>query len=195
MADTRDPLSRETMSKDLEHLLRNAELRNQLEPYLDESINWIDRDRVPTPVENEFLASMLAWERAPIVPIAEWFDPKLDLHAPELLDDDALHEELWKTVRLLFQKRIVLDFTDHMPDRELYCVIYRDILPAYEKKLDTTGHYLHWDCSEMGESAEVWLRYYASEEERDNWVVEFGDELPPREPPPYPRDLPQPQEE
>ena len=49
--------------------------------------------------------------------------------------------------RKLFQKRIVLDFTDHLNDRELYCLIFRDILPAREKKLDGPSNYLHWDCT------------------------------------------------
>ena len=50
---------------EVEHLLRNAELRDELEPYFDESIRSVNVDELPTPVENEFLASMLAWERAP----------------------------------------------------------------------------------------------------------------------------------
>ena len=46
---------------DVEHLLRNAQLRDEKEPYLDEAVLSLNQDRVPTPVENEFLASMLAW--------------------------------------------------------------------------------------------------------------------------------------
>ncbi|MDX1965004.1 MAG: hypothetical protein SFX18_17795 [Pirellulales bacterium] len=190
MADTHDQHARESVSQEIDHLLRNAELRNQLEPYLDDSISWINREQVPTPLENEFLESMLAWERAPIVPIAQWYSPPLELPPPEALDDATLHERLWQTIHQLFSKRIVLDFTDHLSDRELYCVIYRDILPSEEKKLDGHGSYLHWDCSDMGDSAETWLTYYASEEDRRRWAEEFGDELPPVAIPPHPRDLP-----
>ena len=60
-------------SDEVEHLLRNAQLRDELEPYLDEAIMHLNQEEVPTPVENEFLASMLAWERAPILPIYQWF--------------------------------------------------------------------------------------------------------------------------
>ena len=50
---------------EVEHLLRNAELRNEIEPYFDESIGCVNVEVLPTPVENEFLESMLAWERTP----------------------------------------------------------------------------------------------------------------------------------
>ena len=49
-------------SEEVEQLLRNAQLRDELEPYLDEAILHLNQEEVPTPVENEFLASMLAWE-------------------------------------------------------------------------------------------------------------------------------------
>ncbi len=67
---------------EVEHLLRNAELRDELEPYFDESIRSVNVEELPTPVENEFLASMLAWERAPVLPIAQWFEPELQLPHP-----------------------------------------------------------------------------------------------------------------
>ncbi|NJO56550.1 MAG: N-6 DNA methylase [Rhodospirillales bacterium] len=92
-------------------------LRDELEPFLDEAVMSLDRDNLPTPVENEFLASMLAWERAPILPISKWFEPELTLPHPDSLSVQELHEVLWSTIRKLFSKRIVLDFTDHLNDR------------------------------------------------------------------------------
>lgn len=175
---------------DVDHLLRNAQLRDELEPYFDESIHTLNVQRMPTPVENEFLASMLAWERAPVLPIGEWFTPALAIPSPEALDDAALHDRLWDTIRQLFEKRIVLDFTDHLTDRQLYTLIYRDILPSPEKKLDRGDHYLHWDCAGVSDDAEVWLRHYATDEERAAWLETNEGPLPPIEPPPYPRKLP-----
>ncbi|MGC4005644.1 MAG: hypothetical protein QM811_22000 [Pirellulales bacterium] len=175
---------------EVEHLLRNAELRNELEPYLDDSITWIDRERMPVPVENDFLASMLAWERAPVVPIAEWFTPRMELPPADTLDDFALHEKLWETVQRFYDARIVLDFTDHLSDRELYNLVRRDILPSYEKKIASKDHYLHWDCSDAGNDDDVWLRYYASDEDRDHWAEDAAEVLPPHEDPPFPRRMP-----
>ena len=125
----------------------NAELRDELERYVDESITRVNVQQLTLAAENDFLASMLAWEQAPILPIYRWFDPELRAPRPEMLNDASLKSILWDVVRKLHQKRIVLDFTEHLSDRELYCLIYRDILPAREKKLDHMSHYLHWDCT------------------------------------------------
>ncbi len=175
---------------EVEHLLRNAELRNELEPYFDESIRSVNVEELPTPVENEFLASMLAWERAPVLPIAEWFVPPLNLPPPDRLSDEQLREHLWDAIHKLYERRIVLDFTDHLADRELYCLIYRDILPCAEKKIDSLNNYLHWDCADMGGDPTIWLRYYASEQERLAWADDVGGPLPPVEDPPHPRRMP-----
>jgi hypothetical protein len=172
---------------EVDQLLLNARLRDELEPYRDESIECIDTRRMSTRVENEFLASMLAWERAAMLPIYEWFEPRLELPHPDRLGDRDLHRLLWDTIHRLYEKRIVLDFTDHLSDRELYTLILRDILPSPEKRLDLPDHYLHWDCTC---DEETWLRYYASEEERVSWAGDFSDPLPPHDTPRHRRRMP-----
>jgi hypothetical protein len=177
-------------TREFDALMRNAELRNALEPFFDDAILHINSDEIPTEVENEYLAGMLAWEKAPVLPIAEWFVPELKLPPPDSLDDEQLHEYLWDVVQRLYDKRIVLDFTDHLNDRQLYCLIYRDILPSPEKKVDLPTSYLHWDCSDASGDPDVWLRYYATPEEREAWTEENDDPLPPAETAPFPRRLP-----
>lgn len=125
-------------------------------------------------MENEFLASMLEWERAPVLPISQWFEPELSLPRPETLDDAALHRLLWETIHTLYSKRIVLEFTEHLSDRQLYCVLIRDILPACEKKINLPKNYLHWHCLDDSDDPDTWLRYYASDEERTGWAEESG---------------------
>jgi hypothetical protein len=175
---------------EVEHLLRNAQLRDELEPYYDESINQLNVAELPTPVENEYLASMLAWERAPVLPISRWFSPELRLPHPDALNEGQLHDLLWDTIQKLFDQRIVLDFTDHLSDRQLYCVIYRDILQSPEKKIESTENFLHWDCAGAAGDPDVWLRYYATDDDRQHWSENGHDSLPPVEPPPFPRKLP-----
>jgi hypothetical protein len=179
-----------THSDDVEHLLRNAQLRDELEPLFDESIGRINAASMPTPVENKFLESMLEWERAPMLPISKWFEPELKLPRPDSLSHQQLQALLRDTVRRLFEQNIVLDFTDHLTDVQLYGLIYRDILPSHEKKIPRAGNYLHWDCARLDEDAQAWLRYYATEEERREWSEEFNEPLPPHEDPPYRRNLP-----
>ncbi|MDZ4820601.1 MAG: hypothetical protein SGJ20_16675 [Planctomycetota bacterium] len=182
--------ARPPQPNEIEELLRNAQLRDELEPFFDESIERLNAHELTTPAENDLLASMLAWERAPVLAISQWFTPELKLPRPESLDHHQLHEELWHTVQQLFEKRIVLDFTDHLTDRQLYTLIYRDILPSQEKKIDHLNNYLHWDCSDAGGREDIWLRYYATDEDRMLWFDETHGELPERELPPYPRRLP-----
>ena len=175
---------------EVEQLLHNAELRDELERYFDESISRVNVQHLTLAAENEFLACMLAWEQAPVLPIYRWFDPELRPPRPEVVRDEDLNHVLWEVIRKLFQRRIVLDFTDHLSDRELYCLIFRDILPAREKKIDSPASYLHWDCTGLGSDPEVWLRYYATEEDRQDWAESYLQPLPPAVPLPYPRQLP-----
>ncbi len=176
--------------EEVDQLLLNARLRDELEPFLDESVHLFDTHRVPTQKENEFLASMLAWERAPVLPISQWFEPELKLPPPDRLSDAQLHKRLEETIAKLYSQRIVLDFTDHLSDRQLYCLIYRDILPSPEKKIDLPRNYLHWHGFDYDDEPDLWLRYYASDEEREGWAEEMNLPLPPAESPPYPRKMP-----
>lgn len=177
-------------SEEVEQLLLNARLRDELEPFSDDSLALIQARRLPTARENEYLASMLAWERAPALPIKDWFDPPLEIPPPNQLDDQQLTAILWDTIYRLYEKRIILRFTDHLSDRELYCVLYRDILPACEKKVDLPDNYLLWHCLDAEEDPQTWLRYYATARERKQWAAATGQPLPPAQVPPYPRKLP-----
>ena len=45
---------------EVDQLMLNAQLRDQLEPFLDESVDLVNVKKLPTSMENEYLASMLA---------------------------------------------------------------------------------------------------------------------------------------
>ncbi len=175
--------------EEIELLLRNARLRDELEPYVDESVNIVGSRCMTLAEENEFLESMLAWERAPALPISRWFEPQLTLPPPDKLDDDVISTLLYDTIDRLFSRRIVLQDTDHLSDRQLYTLIYRDILPSWEKKVDLPGNRLSWRCVDDSD-VDTWLRYYASEQERLQWLETNEGPLPEAEPLPYPRRLP-----
>jgi len=182
--------SRQPQSDEVDQLLLNARLRDELEPFLDESVHILDCRRLPTTEENEFLAQMLAWERAPVLPISRWFEPELVLPAPDRLSDEQLASLLTETLGRLYDQRIVLEFTEHLSDRQLYTLIIRDILPSHEKKIDLPRNFLHWHCLDMDDAPEVWLMYYASDDERQMWAEETGQPLPAQASPPYPRKMP-----
>ena len=177
------------VSEEVELLLRNARLRDELEPYIDESVSLVHFRQMSLREENCFLESMLAWERAPALPISCWALPELVLPRPAGLDDEQLRQVLQDAVERLFNVRVVLEMTEHLSDRELYTLIYRDILPACEKKVDVPGNYLCWRCLDESDT-ETWLTYYASETERLQWLENHSGSLPEPRELPYPRKLP-----
>ena len=75
--------SRHPQPEEVDQLLRNAELRDELDRYFDESISRVNVQHFSLAAENEFLAAMLAWEQAPVLPIYRWFEPELRPPRPE----------------------------------------------------------------------------------------------------------------
>ena len=186
-----------TYSSSADELLRNAELRTELEPYADESLTRVNSRSWTLQQENQYLASMLEWEKAPVLPIYQWFDrEELALPAPQAVCDELLPGLLDALARKLYEKHIVLDYTDHLSDRELYRIILYKILPQNEKKIELPGAYRHWDCSradECGdelEDARIWLTYYASDRQRECWKAVYGDRVPEKRIPCYHRNFP-----
>lgn len=183
-------------SSAVEEIVRNAELRTELEPYTDESVTRVQCCHWTLKEENQFLASMLQWEKAPVLPIYKWFEPELRLPAPHTVSENKLPELLEQLISMLYTKHIVLDFTDHLSDLELYTVIVQKILPQNEKKIDTLEVYRHWDCSRVSpsgdetEDAKIWLMYYASDHQRELWAETYGEPLPEKRIPNHHRDLP-----
>lgn len=174
----------------LDHLLLNARLRDALEPFADDSLAIVDVTKLSTEEENSLLAAMLEWERAPLLSISRWFEPELELPPPASLADDELHELLWDVIGKLAAQRIVLAWTDHLSDRELYSVLLRDVLPAEEKRIDRVDRIVEWRFVDEIDDAETWLRYYATVAERRRWASETGFVPPDQEPAPFPRKLP-----
>ena len=110
-----------------------------------------------------------------------------------------LRGRLWELIYALAGRRIFLRCTDHLSDLALYewldifldedCA---DCPPEAETnyRVDVSGH-----GSGRDESLQAWLRFYANEEEREEWARDFPDEtMPPHEQPAHDRDrfLPEP---
>ena len=167
---------------DVDQLMLNARLRDELEPFLDESLEVVNTRLMPTRLENEYsgvdagLGTGCRCCRS-----AAGFSPNWCCLIPISWIPSNCIDVLWETIDALHQQQIVLDFTDHLSDRELYCVIYRDILPSLEKKLERSNTFLHWQCLDVNRDPEVWLRYYATRRRngRPGWR-NSGGSCPPR---------------
>jgi hypothetical protein len=95
--------------------------------------------------------------------------------------------------------RTFITSTDHLSDRELYTRLWTDTLHHEAPEEDFGLGASHVDLASAGseEDVEAWLKYYADDETRRQWLEEFpGDVLPARQDGRYDRDrhMPQPHE-
>lgn len=100
--------------------------------------------------------------------------------------------KLWDVIHGLAQLGAFLHHTDHLSDRDLYIYLWTDALrestvlmpenPACSWHIDPVG-------SGSEEDIRLYLKYYASNRERRDWLKDWPtDPMPGREKPPYDRD-------
>jgi len=174
---------------------RIAKLREELEK-LGGSTGRIED--VPADIEEEFLRHVLEYETAqPITLLSLLENSGLEIPLPADLDDTDLHAKLLEIIERMASMGAYLLHTNHLSDRELYVQLYDDSLreeavlfpenSSYVYMIDLTG-------SGSDEDNQVYLKYYADEEHRKQWAVDWPDDpMPPHEDPPFDRDrhLPQ----
>jgi hypothetical protein len=119
------------------------------------------------------------------------------LPPPEELDDTQVSSKLWEVIHAMAGLGAFLHSTDHLSDRELYAELWRDALREPGVLLpDHLDYAVHIDLISSGSEEDILLRlkYYADEEERQQWREDFPEDLiPDHEDLPYDRDrlLPQ----
>lgn len=168
---------------------RQERIRDLEEQLRSRGTSFVTGDDFDEEMRESFLQHVLELELAEHKPLRQWlaesgYVPVID---PQ---DDRLSTEL---VRLLDQLAFIgvfVEHTDHLSDRQLYAFL------TGREHLDTptpvvAGTAMHIDilggCSD--EDNMLFLKYYATEEDRARWKSEFPDEeLPAREWPPLDRD-------
>jgi hypothetical protein len=121
----------------------------------------------------------------------------ISLPPPDELDDEALTRKLWEVIHGLSLMGTYLLNTNHLSDRELYTELWSDVLrepmvlmpedPTYSCHIDLVG-------SGSEEHIHLYLKHYADEEYRKQWLKDWpSDPMPDHEDPPCDRDrcLPQ----
>src|SRR5215213_620868 len=158
---------------------------------------WVSEECAPETAA-QFWLSVAAYEQAPwTTHFQELMDAGVELPAPESMDDLQLAAKLLQVVDGLARMRVFLSQTDHLSDRELYTLLWKDTLrePVKDMRRDESSAW-HIDFLSGGgeEDTRLYMKYYADEETRRHWLADFpDDEMPPREEPSYDRDrrLPQ----
>lgn len=108
---------------------------------------------------------------------------------PSEVDDAQLTGRLWEFIYALAGRRFYLYRTDHLSDRQIYTWLHDRWLAAEVPDLPFESGWNSTISPGQEEGADIYLRFYASEEERESWLADFPeDTLPPSEQPSYDRD-------
>lgn len=117
-------------------------------------------------------AQQLAEQNIPLLPPAE-------------ITDETLAPILWELLHNLALRGFYVTHTNHLSDRELYAELWERGLrdPAYLPGRNPRGGWFHDILGCWGEvEMQLWLRYYATEEERAKHGQENpGDTIPAKE--------------
>jgi len=184
---------------DTERTKKIAELKRQAEELAGGKMVEGELEECPPEVTEQFWEQVVAYEKAPwTTNFKQLEESGMQLPAPETLDDEQLSSKLGELIQRLALLRVFLDETDHLSDRELYTLLWSDMLREETKAVpldeDSACHMSPLGgCSE--EDIHLYLKYYADEQWRRDWQEEYPEEiLPDHEEPPYDRDrlLPQP---
>lgn len=156
----------------------------------------------PSELQEQFKRNIDAFEQATwSQPFQVLVESGISLPPPDELAETALHTKLWEVINALALMGVYLEHTDHLSDRELYILLWSDILPE-ETVIQSPAVTLNCHIDLIGSGSEednnIYLKYYAGEDGRTLWVKEFSDEpMPSQEPLPFNRDrqLPKPSPE
>ena len=185
-------LSRELEKAD--RRIRIARLKNEAEEISggEMVVSGGDEDE-DSPVAEEFWERIVAFEKTPRgTRFAQLHRAGVALPPPDSLPDADLHEKLWEVINKLAELRAFLYHTDHLSDRELYALLWDDLLREETVIMPPdSDSACHLDVIGGGsaEDIEIGLKYYDDEEDRAHWHKSFPeDPIPDHEDPPYDRD-------
>ncbi|HEY0729909.1 MAG TPA: hypothetical protein VGD38_17625 [Pyrinomonadaceae bacterium] len=174
---------------------RIAKLRQEVEKLGGGTMSL---ESMPADMEEEFLRHVLEYENAEPISLLRLLENSgLEVPPPDQFDDETLAIKLKELIDRMASLGAYLLHTDHLSDRALYEYLYHDGLreeavlfpenPSYAYMNDLTG-------SGSEEDNQVYLKYSADEQYRQQWANDWPDDvLPEREAPPFDRDrfLPQ----
>ncbi len=194
-----EPESEFELSSELEEAERQIRIQRMREELERIGGDWkavAEEDDLSPETEEAMLQRVLYLKTAPRTTFAKMLlTDGVELPSPDMLESEAeVHAKLWEVIHGLAYRRVFLFYTNHLSNRELYTKMWTEHLN--QKTIDMSwdedaGCYLDLLDGQNNEDAQIWLRYYADEEERQWWndSMHNGElSLPPSEEPPYSRD-------
>lgn len=188
---------REEFAPDVDQQIRINELREQARELTGGQMTDMEDPDAPPELIEQFWGNVVEWERAPWTSEFELLRRDgIDLPDPDEMDDATLHAKLWTAIHAMARRHSYLCNTDHLRDRELYTLLWEEIWHEATKDIphvtddDAKPRGCAWiDMLGSGseEDLELYLRYYANDDERAMWAKD-GITVPDREKPPHDRD-------
>jgi hypothetical protein len=183
---------------DVDREIRIEKMKRELDDLTGGSMISGAFEQVSPELEEMFLARVCEIEKAPWdTHFNRLVERGVAITPPAELDEASVHAKLGEVLRALGTMHCFLEDTDHLSDRELYEWLWTDGLREETPDLSQRGG--AWHISPIGSGDEqgmvIFLKYYATEQERGRWQKEFpANALPPHCSLPYDRDrtLPKP---
>ena len=175
----------------MSHKDRIHRLKKELGPLAGGKVKaWIS-DALPPEMAEQFCRDVVAFETAPTTTnFQQLTDAGVALPHPDEVVDAAISGTLWAVIQGLSELGVFLNQTDHLSDRELYAVLWKDVLreevPILPKSSQGAWHV---DLPGGDPESRQYLKFYADDDFRKHWQEEFPDyDMPAHENPPYDRD-------
>ncbi len=179
---------------EVDQQIRINELKEQVREVTGEEVTSFESEDAPPEIVEQFWQNVLDSERGP------WTTGRKQLQRDGValppaaeLTDAQLAAKLDEIFARLADNHTHYLNTDHLSDRELYELLLTDSLneefPETPPGLEGGVFIVDLTSSGSEQDTLAHFRYYATEEDRQDWLKDFPDyEMPPHEDPPYDRD-------
>ena len=169
------------------------DLQRRAEAFVSDELSFFESEELSQTLREQFWEYVVAYEEAERITSFDLLvQGGVALPAPEELDDMQLNAKLWEVIRGLALLRTFLYNTNHLSDRELYEELWHEELRVENPDMpidENSACHIDLVGSGSEEDSELYLRYYADEEDRNQWAKDWpNDIIPVHETPPYDRD-------
>jgi hypothetical protein len=146
---------------------RIEQLRQKIREATGENPIFGGSPNCPPELEEAFLEKVLAFETSPRRVLFDLLQ-EMGIHLPKPVElkGEQLTLKLWEVINALLARYIVISNTDHLDNRELYTLLWNETLR--QEFVISQHHTLHIDMTRTGpdDGMPVYLKYYATEEQR-----------------------------